>query len=125
MSLPRLNTIDKDVEQFASERQMQLIELHKFKLGILTSGLLALNALESMYQVLLSSDHQTKSQKEADDFIKSISSFRAKLILHLKRKEAQAPSEAVQDPQFIELVGEMDALVYKFYKFKSDLGRSG
>lgn len=125
MALPRLNTNEKDVEQFASERQTQLIELQKFKLGILPSGLLALNTLESMYQVLLSSDHQKNDEKGAKEFIESISTFREKIILYLKRKENQAPHEAIQDIQFKDMVRELDSLVYKFYKIKAEQGRSG
>lgn len=125
MPAPRLNTIEKDVEQFASERSEQLLETQKFKIGMTANGLIAVNRLESMYQVLLSSFHQVDKPEEAKTFIEKISAFRVKLTNYIKKQEQEQPHETIHKTEYQNLVKELDGLIYEFYKIKAELKLSG
>lgn len=123
--MPRFNTLDKDIEQFANERAQFLVECHNLGLGMPAEGISAINRLEAMYQTLLSTLHQKENKTDAQEYANRISECRQSFFYYLKIKGERPPAEIIQDPEFTSLLNKFNALIYRFYEIKESVGMSG
>lgn len=129
MDGPRINTIDKDKERFDAERQKLLMEMQLFKLGQPAKGLVSLDLLESMYQVLLYSYHvkNKETKPTPEEYIYELSKLRADLlsftIAHSDQK-TDPPDRIINYSEYKRFINRFNDLVYMLYEIKANIGMS-
>lgn len=126
MEGPRINTIDKDKEQFTQERQKLLIESQMFKLGQPAKGIVCIDLLESMYQVLIFSYHVLRDDVKPDskEFIYEMTKFRNDIIGFTKSHGTDSADTIINNLEYKKLVNRFNDLVYMLYEIKSKIGMS-
>lgn len=129
MAIPKLNTLEKDIEDFQKERQKFLEDQERFKAGYVTFGIVALNHLASMYYILLASYHyplKEKSTISPSKYLAAIQALKQKIAQFVKANQ-DAPTDQIgvnlyQHPKFKDIENEFDAVVQDFYIIKSECG---
>ena len=126
---PRLNTLEKDIEDFQAERKKFLDAQDKFRAGYATYGIVALNNLMSMYHILLASYHYIKPspKMKPEEFQAEVKKAKSNIAHFVKVNQDDMPGDGIgvnffKHQGFIAIENEYEKIVEDFYKIKADCG---
>jgi hypothetical protein len=120
------NKLLQNIEAYQKERNTYLEKQYAFKFGDVKFGVGAASLLRSMYIELIYSTHITEDEKEAGDFLLSLSNLYDAAAKLQNNDKVKTPAMAVGTEEgrklFIPVVEKLDATYCQLKKYEKKCG---
>jgi hypothetical protein len=121
--LPKISTLQIDLEEYKDQRKFFLQALSLFKQGDINQGTTACGYLASMYYILPATRHVKLNQDDSIEFIDSIDKLSNDIVIFGTGVKPPPNGCWLYYPEYkLNLGNQMDRIVLNFHRIMHDVG---